>query len=112
MENRNEVLGYLNSFSMWHGDWESLGTQGLSKQTFSIANQTTNFLQRLFNYLLNKKQSSYVLLHHILSDAIESRFGWYRQLSGGNYFNSVLQFIQAEKRSSESVPWFNLVQPS
>ena len=97
LENRNEVLGYLNSFSMWLQEWESLDTQGLSKQTFSTAKQTTNMLQGLINYLLDEKKFSYVLLRHIQSDAIESRFGWYRQLSGGNYFNSVLQFIQAEK---------------
>ena len=97
LENRNEVLGYLNSFSMWLQEWESLDTQGLSKQTFSTAKQTTNMLQGLINYLLDEKKFSYVLLRHIQSDAIERRFGWYRQLSGGNYFNSVLQFIQAEK---------------
>ena len=65
-----KVLGYLNSFSMWLREWESLGTLGLSKQT--------------------------ILLCLIQSAAIEHRFGWYRQLSGGNYFNSILQFIQAE----------------
>ena len=27
----------------------------------------------------------------------ENRFGWSRQLNGGNYFNSVLQFLQSEK---------------
>ena len=31
------------------------------------------------------------------SDYLEGRFGWYRQLcGGGNYFNSILQFLQAE----------------
>ena len=39
---------------------------------------------------------SYVFLCHAQSDAIENRFGWYRQLSG-NYFNSVLPFLQSEK---------------
>ena len=94
LENRN---GYLNSFTMWLQEWESLDTQGLSKQTFSAAKQTTNMLQGLINYLLDEKKFSYVLLRPIQSDAIESRIGWYRQLSEGNYFNSVFQFIQAEK---------------
>ena len=30
-------------------------------------------------------------------DWLEGRFDWYRQLSGGNYYCSVLQFLQAEK---------------
>ena len=30
-------------------------------------------------------------------DFLEGRFGWWRQLSGGNYYASVLQFFQAEK---------------
>ena len=34
---------------------------------------------------------------NIQQDALEYRFGWYRQLGGGNYHNSVLQFLQAEK---------------
>ena len=28
---------------------------------------------------------------------LEGRFGWWRQLYGGNYYNSVIQFLQAEK---------------
>ena len=38
-----------------------------------------------------------MLLGCIQSDYLEGRFGWYRQLCGANYFNSVLQFLQAEK---------------
>ena len=48
--------------------------------------------------MLDRKKLSYVLFGHIQSDCIEGRFGWSRQLSGGNYFNSVLQFVQAEKK--------------
>ena len=39
---------------------------------------------------------SYVIRCHVHSDAIENRFGWYRQFSS-NYFNSVLPFLQSEK---------------
>ena len=39
----------------------------------------------------------YIITGHIQSDFLESRFGWYRQLCGANYYNSVLQFMQAEK---------------
>ena len=39
----------------------------------------------------------FILLGMIQQDCLEGRFGWWRQLSGGNYYNSVLQFLQAEK---------------
>ena len=41
---------------------------------------------------------AYVLLGMIQSDIIEGRFGWYRQLSGGNYYVSVRQILEAEKK--------------
>ena len=34
----------------------------------------------------------------ILSDPIEKRFGWYRQLGGANYYLAVTQFLQSEKK--------------
>ena len=43
------------------------------------------------------KELGYVLLGFIQSGYLEQRFGWYRQLCGANYFNSVLQLLQAEK---------------
>ena len=40
---------------------------------------------------------NFILLGNISSDFLEGRFGWWRQLCGGNYYNSVMQFLQAEK---------------
>ena len=39
----------------------------------------------------------FILTGHIQSDFLEGRFGWYRQLCGANYYNTVLQFLQAKK---------------
>ena len=39
----------------------------------------------------------YLLLGFLQQNFLEGRFGWYRQLSGGNYFCAVVQFLQAEK---------------
>ena len=36
-----------------------------------------------------------MLLGHLQSDAIESRFGWLRQLSGANYFISMKQVLDS-----------------
>lgn len=33
-----------------------------------------------------------------IADPLEKRFGWFRQLSGANYFASVRQFLEAEKK--------------
>ena len=38
------------------------------------------------------------MLGLISSDYLESRFGWFRQLCGADYFNAVLQFLQAERK--------------
>ena len=61
------------------------------RQTFAGA------MPLLIDHLLNECEVKFILTGHIQSDFIESRFGWYRQLCGANYYNSVLQFLQAEK---------------
>ena len=59
---------------------------------------TTLAVIELVQYLLNpKNEINFVLLGLIQSDFLEGRFGRYRQLNGGNYYASVLQFLQAEK---------------
>lgn len=49
-------------------------------------------------YLLQHCDFKYVLLGLIQSDNIEARFGWYRQLSGANYFISMRQLHESEKK--------------
>ena len=52
----------------------------------------------LIRYLFARySQLDFILLGNICSDYLEGRFGWYRQLCGANYYNSVTQFLQAEK---------------
>ena len=40
----------------------------------------------------------FVLLGHLQSDPIESRFGWLRQMAGGNYFISVRQIVDSDAK--------------
>ena len=40
----------------------------------------------------------FVLLGSLQSDAIESRFGWLRQLSGANYFISTRQVLESDRK--------------
>ena len=91
-DNKSDVLNYLNTSHEWLDLWEKDGTNGLSKQTFTVAKQTTSSFRGLINYLLDE-WLSYVILRYFQSDHIENRFGWFWQLERGNYFNSVLQFF-------------------
>ena len=60
--------------------------------------QTVLSTINLFTYLLHEKEGiNFILLGLIQQNCLEGGFGWWRQLSGGNYYNSVLQFLQAEK---------------
>ena len=52
----------------------------------------------LAQYLTNQHGFSYVLPGKFCSDPIEGRFGWYRQVNSGNFFMSINQFFQAEKK--------------
>jgi len=38
------------------------------------------------------------LLGHLQSDAIESRCGWLRQLNGANYFISMRQVLETDRK--------------
>ena len=59
---------------------------------------TKEALVELARYLLNKVQLNYVLLGACQSDKLESRFGWFRQMSGGNYWISLKQVLDSERK--------------
>jgi hypothetical protein len=94
-------LQFLQAFYEWLAEWQAMLNSkktGLSRETFLAAMQTTSALKELAEYLLEGTCLEYVLLGKINSDPIERRFGWYRQLAGTNYFISVRQFLEAEKK--------------
>jgi len=49
-------------------------------------------------FLLDRRGFNYVLLGHLQSDALESRFGWLRQLAGANYYISTRQVVEGDKK--------------
>lgn len=71
---------------------------GLSKETFLATRHTCRAIAQLSRYLLNFRGFNYVLLGRIQSDNIEGRFRWIRQLSGANYFISMRQLLDSEKK--------------
>jgi hypothetical protein len=89
---------FLCQFVDWLNEWENMPRKtALTKETFTAVKQTAAALRELAEYLLGKGLK-FVLLGMINSDPLEKRFGWYRQLSGANYFASVRQFLEAEKK--------------
>lgn len=91
-------LIFLTEFVSFLNHWESSGEQGLSKQTFSALQHTCETLVSICKYLFSTLNYCYVLLGSLQSDPIEERFGWYRQMSGANYFVSLKQLLDSEKK--------------
>ena len=67
-----------------------VGTTSLIRKRFRAAIRTAGAFPQLINYLLDEMFLEYNFNAHISSEFIEGRFGWYRQLLGPNYYNSVL----------------------
>lgn len=91
-------LSYLSVFCDWLQKGKDSGLKGLSKPTFECAIRSCKAILSLVPYLFERYPNlDFILLGNICSDFLEGRFGWWRQLCGGNYYNSVIQFLQAEK---------------
>ena len=70
----------------------------MSQQTFEAAIRTWKAMIELVKYLFARYPNlEFILLGNISSDYLEEWFGWYRQLCRAKYYNSVYQFLQAEK---------------
>ena len=91
-------LQFLREFADFLKRWEESKKRGLSRETFLALKQTCLALADCASFLLDRLGFKYVLLGHLQSDAIESRFGWLRQLSGANYFISVRQVMENDKK--------------
>ncbi len=98
-ENIDEFAESMLKFCAWLTNWRTTYPDFcISSPTYKALMQTTRATVDLCHYLLeNDNDISYVLLGFLQQDWLEGRFGWYRQLCGGNYYASVLQFLQAEK---------------
>jgi len=92
-------LEFLREFAAFVLQWEQSGKPGLSKETSLALHHTCLALADCASFLLDRRGFQYVLLGHIQSDAIESRFGWLRQLSGANYYISMRQVTESDKKN-------------
>lgn len=95
----DKSLLYLIDIENWIKAWDANADRKfcLSKETSLALRQTCSATVGLARYLLEEKGFDYVLLGKIQSDNIESRFGWYRQCCGGNFYLSIRQVLESEK---------------
>lgn len=73
-------------------------TRGLIAETSLACSHTFKALADLAEFLISRHDFDYVLLGKFSSDPIEGRFGMYRQFSGGNFYISVKQLLDSEKK--------------
>jgi hypothetical protein len=99
-ENLQEKTSFLRGFVDWLQTWEEISTKSksaLTAETFQTAKQTSEGLAALLEFLILESKQPYVLLGKIQSDHLEGRFGKLRQMTGGNMFASVRQFLESER---------------
>ena len=90
-------LEFLNEFAQYIDEWQKCAPFCLTKETSLAIRQTCLAMIELSQFLF-QEGFNYVLLGSISSDALEERFGWYRGMSGGNYFISLRQVLESERR--------------
>jgi len=91
-------LDFLREFADFLLRWEQSKKPGLTRETFIDLRQTCLALADCSSHLLDHRGYKYVLLGSLQSDAIESRFGWLRQLSGANYYISTRQVLESDRK--------------
>ena len=91
-------LEVLESFNSFVQNWQDGKLKGLTRETFIAWHQTLNAVVGCAKYLLRECGFHFVLLGQLQSDPIEERFGWYRQMHGANYYVSVRQLFESERK--------------
>lgn len=93
-------LEYLKNILLWLQRWRITVpiSQSLSAQTFQSFAHTTDTFLHLIPYIFEKYKTDYLLLSKFQNDILEGRFGHYRQLSGANYYISLMQVLESEKK--------------
>lgn len=91
-------LDFLREFAAFLEHWEQSKQPGLTRETFLALRHSCVALADCAAFLIDRLGYNYVLLGNLQSDAIESRFGWFRQLSGANYFISTRQVMESDRK--------------
>lgn len=95
-------MQYLNKLSNWLEIWEILSKgnlyRGLTTRTFEAFRSTCQSLIGVCKFSLTNFDIKYLLLGKFQTDLLEDRFSLYRQLSGSNYYISLVQILESEKK--------------
>lgn len=99
-------VAFLNGFITWLDVWEFYGhdTGVLTQDTLSALRLSAQSLLALAKYCISELHFKYVLLGKVQTDPLESRFGQYRQMAGGQYHISVRQLCETEGRIRLKMP--------
>lgn len=90
-------LELLREYAELFREWKSSKCAGLTAETFTACIQMCEALPAFAVHLI-ELGFSFVLLGHTQTDELEHRFGRYRQMSGANYYISIKQLMESEKR--------------
>lgn len=96
----DERITFLESFLIWLDKWRSLENSDscLTVDTHNALHHSTTVIIKVIKYCLSNISCKYLLTGKFQTDNLESRFGNYRQLSGGNYYVSLRQIYESEKK--------------
>ncbi|GFW43780.1 transposable element P transposase [Trichonephila clavipes] len=97
----HKILSWLDS---WNGKNCTTGT--LTNETHLAFIHTTYALLEMSKYCINELKFQYFLPGKTQTDALESRFGKYRTLSGSQYLISIRQLyeVEAKQRMQNFLP--------
>ncbi|XP_042909025.1 uncharacterized protein [Parasteatoda tepidariorum] len=96
----DERIVFLKTFLNWLTAWKAANYSSgfLSKETFTALFHTTSAVIELSKYCFENLNFRYFLTGKIQTDALERRFGKFRQLSGGQYNISIRQVFETESK--------------
>ena len=99
-ENLINKTSYFRGFVDWLCSWDKSvvdSKRKLSKETLMCSQHTSAALAELSEHLINEKDFEYFLTGKAQSDKIEKRFGKARQMTGGDLYASVRQFLETDR---------------
>ncbi|KAH8031548.1 hypothetical protein HPB51_019118 [Rhipicephalus microplus] len=87
---------FLSAFITWLDVWHDIGV--FTQETLSALRLSAQSLLASVKYCVSELHFKYVLLGKVQTDPLESRFGQYRQMAGGQYHICVRQLCETEGR--------------
>ncbi|KAK7861885.1 hypothetical protein R5R35_001482 [Gryllus longicercus] len=94
-----ESWQYLSKFLRWLHRWKDMHLSGsLTSETMNALTLTTEGIIYLYEYCTSRFKFKYFLPGKFQTDLLECRFGYYRQLAGGQHNISLRQMYEIEQK--------------